>query len=553
MNIHRVARAGVLAGTGVLICALCALVCRPVPSRASVIRVSGFEELRRELSAPGRGVVELQRDIWVSDMVSVRGEKILRGNGHSIRREMGREKEGGTGSEAVYGGVLLCARGDSLVLQDLVLAGGGERRELRGRIYGRLLEIRQGKVTVKSGCVLENNSNNGQKTDGGGGVVVRSGATLRITGGEIRGNRTAVGGAGIRVETGGRFVMTGGRIVANKAEGVGLVEGFDGRGGAIYNQGRMEFRGGKICYNEATAFESGGEIYGGVGGMLYNAGICLVTGGRIIGNRAAQAGGGIYSDRGAILRVKGGTWSQNRSRRGADIFRAGESGVERPVETKEKKKEDKQTKQVKETVETKQIKEMKGTEKAKQTGKTGKTNDSGESVSPEDPPGRKKSPPDIRTAPRYFFVREVREYSERQWRKVILEGVEMEDGRAGQSELRDRCRVDFGGLLSGRPGCYTVRLRVPYGGGRQCQAEVSVVLAEGLSGGMALEDRQIHFEPPAADGQGEKAPEEVWRFNREDVERVKEYMGNLDNPFSREANDGFLLHFAYCREEGEDE
>ncbi len=617
MNIYKMAGTGVIS-FGVLACAVCVLVCRPAPSKASA-RVSDFDELCRELNAPGSGVIELQRDIPVSGMVSVRGEKILRGRGHCLRRETGREH--------IYGGVLLCVRGGSLMLQDLVVSGGGEKRELRGRIYGRLLEVRQGNVTVKRGCVLENNSNNGQKTDGGGGVVVKSGAVLRMTGGEIRGNHTAAGGAGVRVETGGRFVMTGGRIVANKAEGVGLVEGFDGRGGAIYNQGRMEFQGGKICYNQASAFESGDGIYGGVGGMLYNAGVCLVTGGRITGNRATQAGGGIYSDRGAKLRVRGGIWSRNRSRKGEDVFRAGRSGVEKPVKEQERQKKNRQTEKPEKTGRKKETEsgaseppgnllrrkkltfyegeyisknilmenlatdspEVDAKVKIRTVTRTGRARgwkpDTGECGQGEIIYGishkgrsfsvhcpydiRENRPPDIRTAPRYFFVSEVRNYSERQWKKAILDGVKMTDDREGQPELREQCEVDFGGLLSGRPGRYTVRLRVRdqygsryymgegerrrYGGGKLCQAEVSVVLAEGLSGGVALEDRSIHFEPAPAAVQGEETPEETWRFDREDVERVKEYMGNLENPFSREANDGFLLHFARCREGGEDE
>lgn len=66
--------------------------------------------------------------------------------------------------------------------------------------------------------------------------------------------------------------MKGGTLSDNQSWGIGGVEGFDGRGGAIFNQGKTTISGGSICRNRVKGFTSTGISYGGVGGMLYNQG-----------------------------------------------------------------------------------------------------------------------------------------------------------------------------------------------------------------------------------------------------------------------------------------
>lgn len=652
----------------------------------AAVRVETFAELCREMRAPGKSVVELQRDIYVTNGITMQGEKILRGRGYVLKR--------GTVQGKVYGGTLIKANGTFLTMQNVILDGGGEGGELSGKIYGRLLEVQQGQVIIKKGCVLERNSNNGQNADGGGAIVVKNGSRLRIMGGEIRGNHTSAGGAGIRVEKGAQLVMTGGSIVANRVKGVGPVEGFDGRGGAIYNRGKVELYGGRVCYNEAASFGKDDGTYGGVGGMLYNAGDCLIAGGRIIGNKAGQAGGGIYSDIGAKLQVKGGIWNGNGSSRGADIFQAGGTcnlyGYQRVLHFEKKGAISAPRK----AGESRQTPKRKSGDKNLGTGAAaGKPGAGGAAGKPDEggAPGkqgaggaagkadgadgaagnqgaggngpavgnadgerilagkanifrrdrftfyqgeyvesailksnvnldvfktrprlkiqavvygdrrerwtgtlstgrrivgricyglswpdskkeiecpfeiRKNRAPKIQAPPRYFFVSEVEGYSETTWRQVILDGVAWSDDREREAELRKEAELELGEILSHRPGSYMLRLKVRdqygrryymprgekrrYGRGKLCRVEIPVVLAEGLAERSSPGEGEVHFEPPDTPDPEGGLPEEIWNFKKKDIKKVKQYMGNQADPFSKAANDGFLERFAYCREE----
>lgn len=46
------------------------------------------------------------------------------------------------------------------------------------------------------------------------------------------------------------------------------MEGFDGRGGAIYSEGSVWFKGGVISGNTAKGYRKGDIYYGGVGGAV---------------------------------------------------------------------------------------------------------------------------------------------------------------------------------------------------------------------------------------------------------------------------------------------
>ena len=81
-------------------------------------------------------------------------------------------------------------------------------------------------------------------------------------------------------------MIQGGVITGNKTIGIGAVEGFDGRGGAIYSEGSVWFKGGVISGNMAKGYRKGDICYGGVGGAVYVAkgGSLFVQGGRLTNN-----------------------------------------------------------------------------------------------------------------------------------------------------------------------------------------------------------------------------------------------------------------------------
>ncbi|MCH5266352.1 MAG: InlB B-repeat-containing protein [Lachnospiraceae bacterium] len=279
-------------------------------------KVSDCKALKQALEMPGKETIILAADISVPTALHAKGEKILDGNGHEIRR--------GQGKNTVYGGTLLVAEGNSLRIQNAVLSGSAGKKE-KDYIYGRLAEVRHGRLILGQRSVLQNNRNESQAADGGGAVLVQKNGICILEGGEISGNRTVTGGAGIRIEAGGEFVIKGGAIRDNVSQGLGAVEDFDGRGGAIYNAGRIVIYGGRIEGNQAKKYSDGKMDYGGVGGMLYNRGECYITGGTIEKNTASFGGGAIYTDSGSRLQIAGGKFLGNQAGRGAEVYFAGGS------------------------------------------------------------------------------------------------------------------------------------------------------------------------------------------------------------------------------------
>lgn len=277
--------------------------------------ISGYDELKKELEAPGRGKIELSGNIRITGPIYVKGEKTLDGKGHTVLRE--------TSKKNMYKGSLFVVDGSTLTVKGVVVSGGGANKNLKGGVSGALIEVRNGKLTLGKRGVLRNNINDKLATNGGGGVLVRENGKFYMSGGEISGNRSVMGGAGVRVESRGLFCMTGGKIVGNQSRGIGAVEDFDGRGGAIYNAGQVTIKGGTISRNTAKKFSDSRNEYGGVGGMLFNQGKCIIMGGSITDNTASSAAGAVYAAERSVLRITGGTIRGNRADRGENIYVAG--------------------------------------------------------------------------------------------------------------------------------------------------------------------------------------------------------------------------------------
>ncbi|GAP72268.1 hypothetical protein SAMD00024442_28_47 [Candidatus Symbiothrix dinenymphae] len=117
---------------------------------------------------------------------------------------------------------------------------------------------------------------------GGGGVLVCSGSTVIMAGGEISGNKAVMGG-GVYVESGAEFRMEGGTIRNDSAAfGGGVAIGTFMSNNAVFT-----FSGGNIRENKAAL--AGGGVYAGAGeGVYFNK---KTAGGAVISNNKVM-----YSD-----------------------------------------------------------------------------------------------------------------------------------------------------------------------------------------------------------------------------------------------------------------
>lgn len=287
---------------------ICPAVCQ------AAVQTDGYKVLKEALEEPGEAQVILKGDIAVRGTIRVQGKKWIQGNGNVLKR--------GSVGGRIFGGTILSLESGRLVLSGVTISGGAGKAEKKGRIYGRLVEVKKGSFILGKGSALRDNRNSRRKEEGGGAALVYDKGRFLVRGGEISGNTTVTEGAAVLVKRGGYFQMKGGIIRGNKSSGIGRIEGFDGRGGAISNYGMAIITGGVIRDNKARGFAAGKSLYGGVGGMLYNRGNCVITGGTIEHN-TASGGGAVYSDRHSILRVKGGKFQNNQADSGRTIFFCG--------------------------------------------------------------------------------------------------------------------------------------------------------------------------------------------------------------------------------------
>lgn len=582
----------------------------------------GYISLKKALEEPGEAQIILRGNIRMRGTIVVRGKKTLIGNGHRLTR--------GTVSGKQFGGTLFCVAGGEFSLRETLVSGmgNGSRSE---SVYGRLVEVKRGRLVLGKKGVLKNNRNSSMGEEGGGAVIVRSGAEFLMEAGEISGNQTVTEGAAVYVEKGAKFCMKGGRLQENKSRGIGAVEGFDGRGGGIYNEGSVTISGGRVFGNKAVGFSGKKSRYGGVGGMIYNAGSCVISGGTIERNTASYGGGAVYSDRNSTLRIPGGKFRGNQAERGRTIFFCGAScylnvsldegelavksgcrirkGKRLSQETTSKpegKREFIQTDKERtivwnvdrkrriyytgEVLSEEDVlygvravcgeKDISGDiELSRVSGKMGRffraegtldtsrkgrgelffrlTDISGQTEEISVPYEiRENTPPRVRTAHRYLFTWEVNRYDNRRWREMLWEGVSVRDKEDSAKQLWEHAVIDWGEIRKGKAGSYTIRVMIrdqwgerfyagkgkvwQYGAGNPVQAEIPVTLvSENLSG--ETEYGVVRFE---------KERETVcrvlqeWHFSSETLSSIRIYMSECGDPFSEEANNGFLKRFA---------
>lgn len=228
----------------------------------------------------------LTKDVSLQSGTQLSADIKLCLNGHAIT-------QAGAGASA-----LSVAAGVTLDLCDcqgtgtVKTTGGGRALSVSGTLnmYG-------GSITGSSGVAVN-----------GAGVIISDNGAFNLYDGKISDNHTGdfanAAGGGVEVAK-GSFYMYGGEISGNSAKkgaGVNVVDG------------TFEMHGGKICGNEAEEEGGGvrgeartsgiriedGEISGnsaGFGGgiYVYADGTLAINGGSVTANRAAQAGGGVYT------------------------------------------------------------------------------------------------------------------------------------------------------------------------------------------------------------------------------------------------------------------
>lgn len=183
-----------------------------------------------------------------------------------------------------------------------------------------------------SGAIIENNSNEDSKSFMGGGVAVGYNSTLNMTDGVISGHKASSGG-GVYVGNSSVFNMTGGTITGNTADygggvfvtsedtlymsGTAVIGDYDPmymynsysneattRGGGIYAKEALVYIGYKAPESEGGDPVEDDEFEGGI--------FC---------NYSDNEGGGVCVDAGSVLKMHGGTISNNLAKySGGGVF-----------------------------------------------------------------------------------------------------------------------------------------------------------------------------------------------------------------------------------------
>ncbi len=138
---------------------------RPVLAKKRM--VSDFSEFKQLCESDTKETIELTSDIIVDEPVVIRGEKIIHGRGHNLVRSALHGK--------VYGGCLFFLVQGKKCEWSRVTVSGSAGENTKSKIFGRLIEVRQGTLVIGKGCFLQDNVNETLAANGGGAVEIGSG------------------------------------------------------------------------------------------------------------------------------------------------------------------------------------------------------------------------------------------------------------------------------------------------------------------------------------------------------------------------------------------
>lgn len=251
--------------------------------------VANSNQLKIALANKETNIV-LTNDIVVEETYAVNYNVNIDGNGNALYRQSA-VAYSRNASEPFIGNVFDVTGGATLTMTNVVLDGGavwtGEIDSVLGRgtvnagltVTGSLVSASgtSTKIVIGEGVTLQNN-------DGALAVVISSGATLTLDGGEIMNNNSNAGA----VWGGGHITINSGKINSNSSTGIA---------GAIRmaSNCNLTMYGGQINNNKATT--NGGAIYN------YNNTVYTLEGGEISGNYAVL-GGAIHMDGAATIKIK---------------------------------------------------------------------------------------------------------------------------------------------------------------------------------------------------------------------------------------------------------
>ena len=229
----------------------------------TIKEVNSAPELKTAIETGSNSIVKLTGDIEIDTTLKVSREVTLDLNGKVLKMT-------GTGS------VIEVQNSGNLTLTD---SNSNETHKFSIDESTRLwiLDETSGANTVNGGVITGGNAN--ANNNDGGGVIIVSGGTFTMTGGNIVGCTAGSGGG---VDVSGTFTMTGGSIAGCVAA--------HASGGGVYVEtgGAFEMSGGSIA---------GCVAANGSGGGICNAGTTTLSGSAKIQNCHVQTGdgGGIWS------------------------------------------------------------------------------------------------------------------------------------------------------------------------------------------------------------------------------------------------------------------
>ena len=252
-------------GSLLLILALC-MTLLPTAALAegeTIKEVNSAPELKNAIETGSNSIVKLTADIEISTTLTVSRAVTLDLNGNVLKR-------------TDTGRVIEVQDNGNLTLTDSTpSATHSFKVDESTKLW--ILDKTNGTNTVNGGVITGGNAN--ANNNDGGGVIIVSGGTFTMTGGNIVGCTAGSGGG---VDVSGTFTMTGGSIAGCVAA--------HASGGGVYVEtgGAFEMSGGSIA---------GCVAANGSGGGICNAGTTTLSGSAKIQNCHVQTGdgGGIWS------------------------------------------------------------------------------------------------------------------------------------------------------------------------------------------------------------------------------------------------------------------
>lgn len=169
--------------------------------------------------------------------------------------------------------------------------------------------------------------------------------------------------------------------------------------------------------------------------------------------------------------------------------------------------------------------------------------------------------PQVKTAPRFFFLDEVEQVNQETWKKMLWEGMYWQDDKENREELEVETRVELGNFNKNEVGKYIVKgcvrdqyghryymssgERRRYGKGKLTNFAIEITVVERSSSGNGISP-YIRFSKVMS---GEVVEEE-WHFSSKMILAVQQFMKSCHNPFSQETNQEFLRRYQTCRRRG---